>query len=185
MGAKYLDAHLDVLAPNGRLVIIGFQGGTTATLDLRRLLAKRASISAASLRARPVSEKSAICAQVVGDIWPLLGDGTIRPTEHRIYPLAQAAEAHARLESGDHIGKIILQVAAPERPPPQRRGRPPSQEKSGKVARAGCSIDAVFPDFPDGGPCGRGAGEPKQARDDRARGAPGRPVRRGWQPRRR
>ena len=110
MGAKYLAAHLDLLAPNGRLVIIGFQGGTRATLDLRPLLAKRASISAASLRARPVAEKSAICAQVAADIWPLLGDGQIRPTEHQVYPLAQAAEAHARLESGDSTGKIILQV---------------------------------------------------------------------------
>lgn len=112
MGAKYLDAHLDLLAPNGRLVVIGFQGGTTAPLDLRRLLAKRASLSATSLRARPVSEKSAICARVGADIWPLLGGDQIRPTEHRVYPLAEAAEAHARLESGEHTGKIILQVAA-------------------------------------------------------------------------
>ena len=112
MGAKYLDQHLDLLARNGRLVIIGFQGGTTTTLNLGRLLAKGTSIAAASLRARPVSEKAAICAQVAAEVWPLLGDGTIRPTEHLVYPLAEAAEAHARLESGDNTGKIILQVGS-------------------------------------------------------------------------
>ena len=110
MGAKYLDEHVQLLADGGRLVAIGMQGGTRGTLDLGRLMAKRGWVHAASLRSRPVEEKAAICRAVVNAVWPLLADGSLEPAPHETFPLAEAAAAHARMESGQHIGKIILLV---------------------------------------------------------------------------
>jgi len=112
MGAKYLAAHQELLAIEGRLVVIGLQGGTKGTLDLGALLAKRASVHATSLRGRPVEEKAEICRRVVERIWPLLADGTIAPTPQTVFPLAAAAEAHAHLESGDNLGKVVLRVSS-------------------------------------------------------------------------
>ena len=110
IGAKYLEEHVRLLAPAGRLVVIGFQGGGKGTLDLRQLLAKRAWIHSASLRGRPVEEKAAICRAVADQVWPLIADGTIEPAPYQTFPLADAAAAHARMESGAHTGKIILVV---------------------------------------------------------------------------
>lgn len=110
MGATYLAQHQELLAAEGRLVVIGLQGGTRATLDLAALLAKRASVTATSLRARPAAQKSEICRRVVERIWPLLADGSITPTPQTVFPLADAASAHAHLESGDNLGKIVLRV---------------------------------------------------------------------------
>ena len=108
MGAKYLSRNVDVLALEGRLVIIGMQGGTRAELDINALLRKRGAVIATSLRARPVEGKSAICAGVVEHVWPLVADGKLRPVVHTTMPLAEAAAAHALMESGDHSGKILL-----------------------------------------------------------------------------
>ncbi len=108
MGAKYLARNIDVLAPNGRLVVIGLQGGASAELDLGVLLRKRAAVIATSLRARPAGEKAAIVKQVRELVWPLLADGTIRPVVHARFPLAQAARAHEVLESSAHVGKLLL-----------------------------------------------------------------------------
>ena len=110
MGAKYLDTHVELLAAAGRLMVIGLQGGTKGTLDLGRLLPKRGMVHAASLRSRPVEEKAAICRAVVNRVWPLLADGTLEPIPYQTFPLAEAAAAHARMESGEHTGKIILLV---------------------------------------------------------------------------
>ena len=112
MGAKYLAAHQELLAIEGRLVVIGLQGGTKGTLDLGALLAKRASVHATSLRGRPVEEKAEICRRVVERIWPLLADGTIAATPQTVFPLAAAAEAHAHLESGVNLGKVVLRVSS-------------------------------------------------------------------------
>jgi putative PIG3 family NAD(P)H quinone oxidoreductase len=110
MGAQYLDDHVRLLARDGRLMVIGFQGGRKATLDIGALLAKRGSITAASLRSRPVEQKAAICRSVAKDVWALFGSGQIQPPRITSYPLAEAAAAHARLESGNSLGKIILIV---------------------------------------------------------------------------
>jgi putative PIG3 family NAD(P)H quinone oxidoreductase len=110
MGAKYLAAHVDLLAPDGRLVIIGFQGGRTATIDLGVLLAKRGTVAAISLRGRPLDQKADICRHVVAEVWPLLADGTVRPSRLTTYPLDDVVEAHRALESGDNVGKIVLTV---------------------------------------------------------------------------
>jgi putative PIG3 family NAD(P)H quinone oxidoreductase len=108
MGASYLGRNIDALATEGRLVIIGMQGGVKGELNIGKLLAKRGAVIATSLRARPVEEKAAICASVVEHVWPLIADGSVRPVVHTRLPLEKAAEAHRMMESGDHIGKIML-----------------------------------------------------------------------------
>jgi len=110
MGAKYLEAHQQLMATEGRLVVIGMQGGTRATLDLAALLARRGVVTATSLRPRPTSEKAEICRRVVQQVWPLLVDGTIAAAPQTTFPLAEAATAHAHLESGDNLGKVVLVV---------------------------------------------------------------------------
>lgn len=108
MGAKYLDRNVSALAPEGRLVIIGMQGGVKGELNIGKLLAKRGAVIATSLRSRPVEEKAAICSAVVEHVWPLVADGSVRVVVHETMPLAEASRAHELMESGDHTGKIVL-----------------------------------------------------------------------------
>ncbi|MGW7346920.1 NAD(P)H-quinone oxidoreductase [Streptomyces sp. NPDC054854] len=110
MGAKYLARNVDALAVNGRLAVIGMQGGVKAELNLGTLLAKRAAITATSLRTRPLDEKAAIIAAVREHVWPLVAAGRVRPVVHATYPMAEAAEAHRVLESSAHVGKLLLTV---------------------------------------------------------------------------
>jgi putative PIG3 family NAD(P)H quinone oxidoreductase len=111
MGAKYLAGNLAALAPDGRLVVIGLQGGAAAELNLGALLPKRASVAAIGLRGRPVEGphgKAALCADVVARLWPMFGDGRVTPVVHATVPLADAALAHQMLEAGGVVGKILL-----------------------------------------------------------------------------
>jgi putative PIG3 family NAD(P)H quinone oxidoreductase len=108
MGAKYLGRNVDALATEGQLVIIGMQGGIKAELDIARLLGKRGTVHATSLRSRPADDKALICADVVENVWPLVADGQVVPIIHATFPLEQAAEAHRLIDSGDHTGKILL-----------------------------------------------------------------------------
>ena len=108
MGAKYLGRNVDALATGGRLVVIGMQGGAKGELDLGVLLRKRASVTATSLRSRPVTEKAAICCGVVENVWPLVADGSIRPVVETTLPIESVAEAHQLMEDGGHVGKIVL-----------------------------------------------------------------------------
>ena len=108
MGAKYLARNLDALADSGRLVIIGMQGGTRAELDINTLMRKRAAVVGTTLRSRPVEGKSAICASVVEHIWPLVAGGYVHPVIDVVLPLDRVAEAHRRMDSGEHAGKILL-----------------------------------------------------------------------------
>lgn len=108
MGASYLARNVAALASEGRLVVIGLQGGTTAELDLNTLLRKRAAIVATNLRGRTVAEKATICAAVVEHVWPLVADGTIRPVIGATFPLAEAADGHRLVESGAGTGKVLL-----------------------------------------------------------------------------
>ncbi len=111
MGAKYLARNVDALATGGRLVSIGFQGGTKAELDLGKLMRKRGSVSATSLRFRPATgpgSKAEIVAAVRHDVWPDVERGVVRPIVDRRLPMSRAAEAHAVLEASEHIGKVLL-----------------------------------------------------------------------------
>ncbi|WP_235734364.1 NAD(P)H-quinone oxidoreductase [Nocardioides alcanivorans] len=108
MGAKYLPRNVDALATQGRLVVIGMQGGSQGELDLGKLLSKRAAVLATSLRARPAEEKAAICASVVEHVWPLVAEGAIKPVIHAVLPLEQAGAAHTLVDESSHIGKVLL-----------------------------------------------------------------------------
>ncbi|MFD6923074.1 NAD(P)H-quinone oxidoreductase [Streptomyces sp. NPDC059944] len=108
MGAKYLDRNVRALAVNGRLAIIGMQGGVKGELNIATLLNKRAAVTATSLRARPLGEKTAIVAAVREHVWPLIDGGHVRPVVDRELPMSEAAEAHRVLEESGHIGKVLL-----------------------------------------------------------------------------
>ncbi|WP_329012918.1 NAD(P)H-quinone oxidoreductase [Streptomyces sp. NBC_01601] len=108
MGAKYLGRNVEALAVNGRLMIIGMQGGTKGELNIGMLLGKRGAVSATSLRARPLSEKATIVAAVREHVWPLIASGVVRPVVDRELPMTDAAEAHRVLEGSGHIGKVLL-----------------------------------------------------------------------------
>ena len=113
MGASYLGRNVAALAPEGRLVVIGLQGGATGELDLNALLRKRGAVIATSLRSRPAGEKAAICAAVVEHVWPLVARQAVRPVVHTTLPLDRAGEAHRLMEASGHVGKIALTVTAP------------------------------------------------------------------------
>ena len=108
VGAKYLPRNIEVLNTGGRLIVIGMQGGTRGELDIGMLLGKRASIHAAGLRGRPVDEKGVIVRSVVENVWPLAEAGAVRPVIYGRVPINEAARAHRMLESGVHVGKILL-----------------------------------------------------------------------------
>ena len=108
MGAKYLGRNVSALATAGRLVIIGMQGGSKGELDINALLRKRASVTATSLRARPLEEKAAICCGVVENVWPLVSAGRVRPVVETTMALDDVARAHQLMEDGGHAGKIVL-----------------------------------------------------------------------------
>lgn len=113
IGAKYLDRNIDALAPNGRLVIIGMQGGVKAELNIGKLLGKRAGVIATALRSRPVDGpdgKGAIVAQVREHVWPMIEAGRVRPIVGAELPITEAARAHALLASGEVTGKVLLRV---------------------------------------------------------------------------
>ncbi len=108
MGAKYLGRNVEALANDGRLVVIGMQGGTKGELDLGQLMRKRGTLVSATLRSRPVEQKSEICASVVEHVWPLIADGLVKPVVHGSMPLEDIAQAHRLMENGEHTGKILL-----------------------------------------------------------------------------
>ena len=110
IGAAYLPRNVASLRIGGRLVVIGLQGGRLGELDLGALLAKRASVSAASLRARPLAQKAAIVTATESFVWPLIEAGDVAPVIDRVLPLDDAAAAHQLVESSQHIGKVVLQV---------------------------------------------------------------------------
>jgi putative PIG3 family NAD(P)H quinone oxidoreductase len=110
VGGPYFARNLASLALEGRLVQIAVLHGATAEINLVRLLRQRLTITGSTLRARTVEEKSSIASVLEREVWPLLEAGKIRPVIHSKFPLTQAAEAHRLMESGSHIGKILLTV---------------------------------------------------------------------------
>jgi putative PIG3 family NAD(P)H quinone oxidoreductase len=108
MGAKYLSRNVDALARDGRLAIIGMQGGVKSELNLGVLMAKRGTVMATTLRARPAEQKAEIVAAVRSQIWPLVDSGIIRPVVYRHLPFGSAAEAHQIMTASTHTGKILL-----------------------------------------------------------------------------
>ena len=110
VGGDYVPREIDCLADDGRLGIIALLGGAKAQMDLGQVLHRRLTVTGSTLRPRPVVFKAAIAQHLKERIWPLLEGGHIRPVVFRTFPLEQAAEAHALMESSTHIGKIVLTV---------------------------------------------------------------------------
>lgn len=111
IGGDYVDRNFEAAAVEGRVVQIATQKGTKVTIDLRRLMLKRLTHTGSTLRARPVADKAAIARALEAKVWPLLEAGKVRPVIDSTFPLTRAADAHARMETSLHIGKIVLEVA--------------------------------------------------------------------------
>ncbi len=111
VGGPYLERNLNSLAVEGRLAVVATQGGRTAQFDLGKLMHKRARVMGSTMRARTPEQKGQVAERLRHDVWPLLpAKDPIRPVVDTTFPLAQAAKAHERLESSQHIGKIVLVV---------------------------------------------------------------------------
>jgi NADPH:quinone reductase-like Zn-dependent oxidoreductase len=108
MGASYLPRNVAALATAGRLLVIGLQGGVNGELNLGALMSKRAAVISTTLRSRPLAEKAAIVASVEENVWPLIADGSVRPIVDRSFALDQVAQAHALVEAGGHVGKVLV-----------------------------------------------------------------------------
>jgi putative PIG3 family NAD(P)H quinone oxidoreductase len=110
MGAMYLERNMQSLGLGGRLIVLGLQGGVKGEFNLGMLLAKRATVHAAGLRARPIAEKAGVVSETHANVWPLIESGAVRPVIDRVLTLDDAAEAHRLVESSEHIGKVLLRV---------------------------------------------------------------------------
>ena len=112
VGGDYIARDLAALAIEGRLVVIGFMGGDTATIDFRRVLGRRLTITGSTLRPRSVAEKGEIATALRWEVWPLVEQGVVKPIVYRTFPLDDAAAAHSLMESSEHVGKIVLTTDA-------------------------------------------------------------------------
>jgi putative PIG3 family NAD(P)H quinone oxidoreductase len=108
VGGDYFGKNLDALQTGGRIVFIASQAGGEVTLPIWRIMQKRAVVTGSTLRPRSADEKARLAAEVERVVWPWVADGRVRPPIDRTFPLAEAAAAHAWLEGGAHVGKVIL-----------------------------------------------------------------------------
>ena len=112
VGGDYVNREIKCLADDGRIVIIALLGGAKATLDLGHILRRRLTITGSTLRPRPVAFKADIAKKLQQHVWPLIEAGKIKPVIYKTFPLAEAAQAHALMESSTHVGKIMLDLQA-------------------------------------------------------------------------
>jgi putative PIG3 family NAD(P)H quinone oxidoreductase len=110
VAGEYTSRNCDCLAPDGRLVTIAVLGGAKATIDMGKLMVKCLTLTGSTLRARPDAFKAGLAETIAREVWPLVAEGRLRPVMDRTFPLAEAAAAHARMEGGEHVGKIVLAV---------------------------------------------------------------------------
>jgi len=110
VGGSYTNKNLRVLAPGGRLVYINFMESSKAEIDLSLILTKQLTITGSGLRPQSIERKAILARNLEERVWPLISSGKIRPVIDSIYPLENAAEAHRRMESSQHIGKILLRL---------------------------------------------------------------------------
>ncbi|MGH3577624.1 MAG: NAD(P)H-quinone oxidoreductase [Mycobacterium sp.] len=111
MGASYLGRNMEAVATDGRIVVIGMQGGNQTDIDLGRMMRRRISLISTALRARPANQKAAIVAAFAADVGPPLSDGRVRPVVDRVLPLEEAGDAHRLMEAGEVVGKIVLDAS--------------------------------------------------------------------------
>ena len=114
VAGEYTQRNCDCLSPDGRLVTIAVLGGAQATVDMAKLMVKRLTLTGSTLRARPDAFKAALTETIAREVWPLVAGGRLRPVMDHTFPLAEAPAAHARMEAGEHVGKIVLQVQQEE-----------------------------------------------------------------------
>ncbi|AEA61544.1 NAD(P)H-quinone oxidoreductase [Burkholderia gladioli] len=112
VAGTYVPRELSALADGGRLVVIALLGGAKAEVSLGEILRRRLTITGSTLRPRPVEFKARIAAQLKETVWPLIEAGTVRPVIHCVLPASEAAQAHALMESSEHVGKIVLEWGA-------------------------------------------------------------------------
>ena len=110
VAGDYVPRNLKCLADDGRHVTISVQGGVRAELNMAEIMRRRLMLTGSTLRPRPDAFKTALAHEIAENAWPLITDGIIRPVMDQTFPLADAAAAHARMEAGEHIGKIVLEV---------------------------------------------------------------------------
>ena len=110
VAGSYTQRNLDCLADDGRLVTIAVLGGAVAEINMAKLMVRRQTVTGSTLRGRSAEFKALLADEIARNVWPLVEDGSLRPALDRVFPLARAAEAHARMESGEHVGKIVLAV---------------------------------------------------------------------------
>jgi NADPH2:quinone reductase len=113
VAGDYLPREVECMAEDGRIAVIAVQGGTKAALDVGAVLRKRLAIIGSTLRPRSIAYKSLITRELREQVWPLIEAGKVRPVIHTVFPAAQAAQAHALMESSVHVGKIVLSWTAP------------------------------------------------------------------------
>ncbi len=111
VGGDYLPRNLACLADEGRHVSIAVQRGAKAEINIAQIMQRRLTLTGSTLRPRSVAFKALLRDEIAREVWPLVAEGKLRPVINRTYPLADAAEAHRRMEAGEHVGKIVLEVA--------------------------------------------------------------------------
>lgn len=111
VGGVYTQKNLDCLTMDGRLVLINYMSGDEATIKLSSILRKRLTVTGSTLRSRDVEFKSALAREVEKNVWPLIAQGNIKALVDSVFPLSEASAAHARMESGVHMGKILLKIS--------------------------------------------------------------------------
>lgn len=108
VGGDFAQKGLDCLKPGGRIVYIAFQAGGRVEIDLQKIMQKRLTITGSTLRPRSADEKARLSQAIEATVWPWIAAGQVRPMVDRSFPLAEAASAHAWLEAGSHVGKVVL-----------------------------------------------------------------------------
>lgn len=108
IGGPYLEGNIRAMAPKGRLVFIAFNQGRMGQLDIARVMMNGLTVTGSTLRSRPLAEKARLVSEVREKVWPLVESGSFKPVIDQVFPLAEATAAHVRMESGSHMGKIIL-----------------------------------------------------------------------------
>ena len=111
VAGDYVARNMKCLAEDGRHVTIAVQGGATATIPMWQVMARRLTLTGSTLRARSNQFKALLAQEIERNVWPLVAEGVLRPVMDKILPLAEAAAAHARMEAGGHIGKIVLEMS--------------------------------------------------------------------------
>ncbi len=112
VAGDYVAREIECLADDGRIAVIAVQGGAKATIDMGAVLRKRLSIIGSTLRPRSVAYKTVIAQELREQVWPRIEAGKIKPVIYKVFPAAQAAQAHALMESSVHVGKIVLDWSA-------------------------------------------------------------------------